>query len=105
MSIKNEPLTTAPVSVPEITTMPKSQPEFIRYPKPRTRCEKTNLSRTKMCELVLPCAANDFKPPVRSVVLRKKGKARGIRLIDYASLMAYINSSGLTEVKEASHEA
>ncbi len=58
-----------------------------------------------MCELVLPCAANDFKPPVRSVVLRKKGKARGIRLIDCASLMAYINSSGLTEVKEASHEA
>jgi hypothetical protein len=105
MSDKNESLTTAPVSVPEITTTAKSQPEFIRYPKPRTRCEKTNLSRTRMCELVLPCAANDFKPPVRSVVLRKKGKDRGIRLIDFASLMAYLNSSGLAVAKEGNHEA
>ncbi|MCL5096346.1 MAG: hypothetical protein M1608_02175 [Candidatus Omnitrophica bacterium] len=103
MNEKTNYMTTAPVSAPGVIN--KFEPEFVRLPKPRTRCPKTGLSRSKMCELVLPCSANGFKPPVRSVVLRSKGKVRGVRLIDFASLMAYLNSCGLVEVKEATHEA
>lgn len=95
----NKSLTTAPVVAPEVKDSQQKQPEFIRLPKPRQQCEHTGLSRTKMCELVLGCAANGFKPPVRSVVLRGRGKARGVRLVDYASLINYLNS------QEATHEA
>jgi hypothetical protein len=40
---------------------------------------------------VLPCPANGGKPPVRSCLLKKRGAARGIRLIDLASLEAHLN--------------
>jgi hypothetical protein len=33
---------------------------------------------------------NDGVPPVKSVVLRKRGALRGIRLINYDSLMQYL---------------
>lgn len=66
-------------------------PAFIRLPAPGTRDSWTGLSRGTLCELVVACAANDFKPPVRSVVLKKKGAVRGIRLIDLPSLLAHLN--------------
>src|SRR5579859_7145493 len=94
----NTIMATAPVQAPEVSTNNKSQPEFIRLPRPGQQCAHTGLSRTKMCELILPCPANGHKPPVRSVVLRASGKSRGVRLIDYASLISYLNSQG------ASHE-
>ncbi len=31
------------------------------------------------------------RPPVRSVLIKKRGALRGIRLIDYDSLMSFIN--------------
>lgn len=43
--------------------------------------------------LVLSCKQNGNKPPVRSVVLRQKGAERGIRLVDYQSLLTYLNSN------------
>jgi hypothetical protein len=44
-----------------------------------------------MNQLVLPCKENDFKPPVESKVLRKRGTIRGTRLIVFDSLMEYLN--------------
>jgi hypothetical protein len=41
-------------------------------------------------------AANGNKPPVKSVVLRKRGAVRGIRLINYNSLMQYLAELGST---------
>ena len=67
------------------------KPEFIRLPKSGTRCPHTGLSRSKMNQLVLPCKENDFKPPVESKVLRKRGTIRGTRLIVFDSLMEYLN--------------
>lgn len=67
-------------------------PEWLRLPAPRRRCTLTNLSRTTLCELCVPCEANDFKPPVRSIVIRKKNAVRGIRLINRASLLTYFES-------------
>jgi hypothetical protein len=72
-------------------------PEFIRLPKPGSRCAYTALSRSSLNELVLPCEANGFRPPVRSVVLKKRHAVRGIRLISYSSLIDYLNSLGSQE--------
>jgi hypothetical protein len=68
------------------------KPEFIRLPLPGARCPYTGLSRTSLAELCAPCPANDNRPPVKSVVIRKRGALRGIRLVSYDSLMAHLAS-------------
>ena len=79
----------APIQQGEASTSVK--PEFIRLPKSGNRCPHTGLSRSKMNQLVLSCKENDFKPPVESKVLRKRGTIRGTRLIVFDSLMEYLN--------------
>jgi hypothetical protein len=64
--------------------------EFLRLPRPGTRCPVTGLSRSYLNLLVLPCEQNGHKPPVRSFVLRRRGAATGVRLIDRKSLTDYI---------------
>jgi hypothetical protein len=66
-------------------------PEFLRLPKTGTLCPFTGLTRSKMNELVLPCPQNNHKPPVRSVCLRQKGAAKGVRLVVFKSLMEYLH--------------
>ena len=65
-------------------------PEWIRLPKPGTLCSWTGLSRAKLNELILSNQANNFKPPVKSICLRKRGATRGTRLILLESLMDYL---------------
>jgi hypothetical protein len=65
-------------------------PEWIRLPKPRERCPFSGLSRTTLTELVIPCQANHYRPQVKSVVLKKPGAIRGIRLIHRESLFRYL---------------
>jgi hypothetical protein len=43
-----------------------------------------------MNNLILPCAVNGYKPPVRSVCLRQRGAVRGTRLVNYRSLMDHL---------------
>lgn len=69
----------------------KHQPEFIRLPKSGQRCPHTGLSRSALNELILPNLGKSI-PLVRSVLVRKRGAMRGIRLIDYDSLLTYLNS-------------
>jgi hypothetical protein len=68
-----------------------AEPVYMRLPPPRARCPRTGLSRTFLADLCVPNKHNGFKPPVRSIFLKltKHGK-RGIRLIDYKSLMDYL---------------
>ena len=66
------------------------EPETIRLPKPGLLCPHSGLTRSYLNELILPCAANNWKPPVRSFPLRKRGAQRGIRLIVWSSLKAYL---------------
>jgi hypothetical protein len=68
------------------------RPEFIRLPKPGTCDPWTSLSRSTLNLLVLPCRENDYRPPVRSCTLRRKGTTKGVRLIDLQSLLDYINA-------------
>jgi hypothetical protein len=76
------------------------KPEWLRLPAPGSRCRFTGLSRSTLNELTIPGPANDGRPPVKSVVLRKRGAVRGIRLISYESLMGYL--AGLGEIPSAS---
>ena len=65
-------------------------PEFIRLPRPGMLCNWTGLSRSKLNELILRCPANDFKAPVQSVCLRRRGAAKGARLINLQSLLEHL---------------
>lgn len=82
-------LTTKPIVTAEQKVI---RPEFIRLPKPGTPEPWTNLSRSTLNLLVLPCKENGFRPPVRSCSLRRRGNVKGVRLIDFQSLLDYINS-------------
>jgi hypothetical protein len=68
------------------------KPEFIRLPHPGQQCFLTGMSRSGLNALILPTPENNFKPPVRSFCLRKRGARTGIRLIDYDALVNYIRS-------------
>ena len=64
--------------------------EFIRLPKSGTRCPLTGLSRSSLNALILPTEENNFKPPVRSVSIRKRHAIRGTRLISVPSLLEFL---------------
>lgn len=65
----------------------KEGPKFIRLPKPGSRCPWTGLSRGSMNDLILGPS-----PLVRSLVITQPGAKRGIRLIDFDSLLSYLDS-------------
>lgn len=83
-----EPLTAASIA----QTAPTGQPEFTRLPPSGLKCAYCGLSRSALNSLILPTPDNNFKPPVRSFVIRKRGARTGIRLIDYQSLVSFIRS-------------
>ena len=66
------------------------RPIYIRLPKPKENCPHTGLKRSKMNELILPCKPNEYRPPVKSICLRKPGSIKGTRLILFESLVAYL---------------
>jgi len=67
-------------------------PLWIRLPKSLARCPYIGLSRGTIVGLVLPCAANDNRPPVKSCVIKKKHAVRGVRLVSGPSLAEYLDS-------------
>ena len=69
-----------------------TKPEYVRLPAPGTRCSLTGLSRSTLAEMAVPCDANGHKPPVKSLVIRKRGATRGIRLINYESLIDHLRN-------------
>jgi hypothetical protein len=71
-------------------SMPLTGVEFIRLPKTKGRDPLFGLSRWLLNELILPCPANGYRPPVKSHVLRRTGSRNGIRLISVDSLRSYI---------------
>jgi len=53
-------------------------------------CPYTGLSRTYLYNLVGANDSNEYRPPVKSIVLCRRGAARGVRLISYDSLVEYL---------------
>lgn len=85
-----EHYTTQPLDQAAAEASTSAQCEFIRLPPPGQKCPITGLTRSYLNLLVLPSEHNGFKPPVRSFTLRRKGCARGVRLVDRADLIRYI---------------
>ena len=71
-------------------------PEFVRLPS-RGREHHTGLCRSFLNGLILPSEANGNCPPVRSICLRKPGRARGVRLIHLQSLLDWIDAQGTNQ--------
>jgi hypothetical protein len=69
-------------------------PIWIRLPRQGTRCSYTGLSRAVMHRLVAPCKENDHSPQVQSKLLLQEGKSRGVRLVNFESLISYLASFG-----------
>jgi hypothetical protein len=84
-------MNTSLLQPPTAASAETTKPEWLRLPAPGARCRFTGLSRSTLNELTIPGPANDGSPPVKSVVLRKRGALRGIRLISYDSLMSYLS--------------
>ncbi len=81
--------TTAPGMESGLASNGGCHPEFIRLPI-KGLCPITGLSRSKIYELILPSESNNYKPPVKSVSLRKPGQIKGTRLIVLKSLLDYL---------------
>jgi len=88
--IKLDEATTAPIQIPPRVIATRIEPETIRLPKAGELDPYFGMARSALNELVLPTAKNDFKPAVKSFVLRQRGARTGIRLICFRSLRAYI---------------
>ena len=80
---------TAPVAAPASAASTPSEREFLRLPK-SGQCPITGLTRSKLYDLISPSEDNGFKPPVKSVSLRKPGQIKGTRLIVRQSLLDYL---------------
>ena len=65
-------------------------PAYIRLPKSGSADPHTGLSRSALDLLVRPQPGNDFRPPVKSKMLKMTGEKRGIVLIDFRSLRIYL---------------
>ena len=66
------PLPSLKEVVEQASPKPSFRPEWIRMPK-KGRCPYCGLTRSFLWQLVSPNAANGYRPPVQSVVLRTKG--------------------------------
>lgn len=93
-----------PVSAPPVPSGARPPVEFLRLPPPGQRCAHTGLSRSYLNDLILPTEKNDQKPPVRSFVLRQRGKQTGVRIICAASLFDHIRRHEDTGTKPVSQE-
>lgn len=78
------------------TTGQATLPEFVRLPS-RGREHHTGLCRSFLNGLILPSEANGNCPAVRSICLRKPGRARGVRLIHLQSLLDWIEAQGANQ--------
>lgn len=68
-------------------------PIYLRLPRNRERCSLTGLPRTALHKLTVPCSANGFQPPVKSIVVRQnRYVTRGVRLIVRQSLLDHLKT-------------
>jgi len=68
----------------------KTEAEFMRLPPAGQQDPIFGLKRSYLNLLILPCRENGYRPPVKSIVLHRTRGRKGVRLIEIASLRAYI---------------
>ncbi len=79
-------------------------PEFVPLPSGKTTEFYSGLKRGALNQLILPGPANNYRPPVKSVSLRRAGNLKGKRLVVLASLLEYLRNLQ-TEQLSASEQA
>jgi hypothetical protein len=67
-------------------------PVYIRLPTWGVRDPYFGLTRTALDQLTRAQPFNNFRPPVKSKILKMAGAKSGIKLIDFASLKAYLDA-------------
>ena len=92
--------TVAPFEIPPRIFAAPFEPETIRLPKGGEHDPHFGLTRSFINALVLPTEENNFKPKVRSFVMRHKGARKGVRLVDFQSLKNYIMAHAETGIQE-----
>ena len=88
-TIEPLPIAELPRPQPPVRVADK-KPEWIRFPS-KGKCPYSGLSRSTLYNLVGANESNNHRPQVKSILLRRRGGAGGVRLISYDSLMAYIS--------------
>ena len=78
--------------------------EWLRLPQPGTKLPGYGLTRGTLNELILPSEENGYKPPVRSLVIKKRAAARGIRLVHKPSLDAHLSRLADEQAQEAGEQ-
>jgi hypothetical protein len=73
----------------------KTNAEYMRLPPSGQTDPIFGLKRTFLNSLILPCPENNWRPPVLSIVLRRKRARKGVRLIEITSLRAYIREQAV----------
>jgi hypothetical protein len=68
------------------------KPKYVPLPSGKEHEYYSGLGRSYLNTLILPCESNNYKPPVKSISLKKIGFSRGKRLIVLESLLDYIDS-------------
>ena len=66
------------------------EPLYICLPPQGQQCPHSGLTRSKLNELVLRTRSNNFRPLVGSLNSCSPGKERGVRLVIWAGLKAYL---------------
>jgi len=67
-------------------------PAYIRLPRSGNLCPHCGLTRSALDILTRPQEINNFRPPVESKIMHQTGTGRGVRLVNYASLIGYLDS-------------
>lgn len=80
------------------------KPDFIRLPKKGASCPYTGFKRGSLRTLCIPSKANGFKPAVPAKCLRQPGNLRGIWLIPYGRLIAYLEGLPTPGLRDATED-
>lgn len=72
------------------TNYERPWPEFLPLPSVGSICAFSGCTRAFLNTLILPTIDNGFKPPVRSICIRKRGRLKGKRLIVADSLRKFL---------------
>jgi hypothetical protein len=78
---------------------PPPEETWIRGPHPKGRCRYTGLPRTTLFELV-----ERSRGKIKTVLLKKPGAIRGVRLIHLGSLQKYLSSLAEAQGKDVDKE-
>jgi len=95
-------LKTAQALKPEVSDVTfMINPRWIRLPKAGGTCPHSGLSRSGLNQLILPYPDNNHSPPVRSFFLKaNKYNVRGVRLVNYQSLIDYLEEMAAASEQE-----